>query len=77
MLKTSKVICFTATTKPAAAKKFYRDTLELSLVEDGLFALVFDANGTMLRVQKVGELRPARHTNLGWRSLIFARRSTS
>ena len=66
MLKTSKIICFAATTQPAAAKKFYRDTLGLSLLEDGPFALVFDANGTMLRVQKVGELHPARHTNLGW-----------
>ena len=66
MLNTSKIICFAATTKPASAKKFYRDTLGLSLVEDGPFALVFDANGTMLRVQRVGELRPATHTNLGW-----------
>jgi catechol 2,3-dioxygenase-like lactoylglutathione lyase family enzyme len=67
MLKTSKIICFAATTKPARAKKFYRGTLGLALVEDGPFALVFDANGTMLRVQKVGELRPATHTALGWR----------
>jgi catechol 2,3-dioxygenase-like lactoylglutathione lyase family enzyme len=66
MLKTSKIICFTATANPARAKKFYRHTLGLSLVEDGPFALVFDANGTMLRVQKVGELHPATHTNLGW-----------
>jgi catechol 2,3-dioxygenase-like lactoylglutathione lyase family enzyme len=66
MLNKSKIICFAATTKPALAKKFYRDLLGLSLVEDGPFALVFDANGTMLRVQKVGELRPTTHTNLGW-----------
>ena len=28
--------------------------------------MVFDANGTMLRVQKVQELLPARHAVLGW-----------
>jgi predicted enzyme related to lactoylglutathione lyase len=66
MLNASKLICFAATTKPAVAMKFYRDTLGLSLIEDGPFALVFDANGIMLRVQKVESLPPVRHTILGW-----------
>ena len=38
----------------------------LAFVSDDPFAVVFDANGTMLRVQKVQELLPARHTVLGW-----------
>ena len=46
--------------------RFYRDTLGLSLVSDDPFAIVFDANGTMLRVQKVKELQPAQYTALGW-----------
>jgi predicted enzyme related to lactoylglutathione lyase len=66
MLNNSKLICFAATTKPAVAKAFYGDTLGLSLMEDGPFALVFDANGTMLRVQKVRDLSPVAHTALGW-----------
>ena len=66
MLTTSKPICFAATTKPLQAKEFYRDTLGLKLVEDSPFALVFDANGTMLRVQKVREVVPAGYTILGW-----------
>jgi catechol 2,3-dioxygenase-like lactoylglutathione lyase family enzyme len=66
MLNTAKPICFAATTNPNLAKKFYKDVLSLSLVEDNPFALVFDANGTMLRVQKVQEHSPARHTVLGW-----------
>ena len=66
MLNKSKLICFAATTKPAKAKAFYAGTLGLSLVEDGPFALVFDANGTMLRVQKVRGLPPAAFTMLGW-----------
>src|SRR5437016_12123074 len=64
--KTMKLVGFAATTNPATAKQFYGDALDLSLVEDGPFALVFDANGTMLRVQKVKSLAPAQHTILGW-----------
>jgi catechol 2,3-dioxygenase-like lactoylglutathione lyase family enzyme len=66
MLSKSKLICFAATTMPAKAKAFYKDTLGLSLLEEGPFALVFDAPGTMLRVQKVREIPPATFTMLGW-----------
>jgi hypothetical protein len=38
----------------------------LSLVSDEPFALVFDANGIMLRVTKVQELSTAKYTVLGW-----------
>jgi predicted enzyme related to lactoylglutathione lyase len=66
MLNKSKLICFAATTEPTEAKAFYGDTLGLSLLGESPFALVFDANGTMLRVQKVRELSPAAYTTLGW-----------
>jgi catechol 2,3-dioxygenase-like lactoylglutathione lyase family enzyme len=66
MLKKSKVISFVATQHPSRARKFYEEMLGLTLVEDGPFALVFDANGTMLRVQKVEAFDPATHTVLGW-----------
>jgi catechol 2,3-dioxygenase-like lactoylglutathione lyase family enzyme len=66
MLTTSKVISFVATENPAAARKFYEETLGLTLISDDPFAIVFDANGTMLRVQKVQDLAPARYTALGW-----------
>lgn len=66
MLNKSKLIGFVATANPAKAKAFYGDTLGLTLVEDGPYALVFDANGTMLRVQKVQELSPAGYTMTGW-----------
>jgi catechol 2,3-dioxygenase-like lactoylglutathione lyase family enzyme len=58
---------FAATKHPELAKAFYRDTLGLRLIEDSAFAIIFDANGTMLRIQKVQELIPAKHTALGWR----------
>jgi catechol 2,3-dioxygenase-like lactoylglutathione lyase family enzyme len=62
----STVISFVATRQPANARKFYESTLGLKLVSDDAFAIVFDANGIMLRVQKVQELSPAQHTVLGW-----------
>jgi catechol 2,3-dioxygenase-like lactoylglutathione lyase family enzyme len=36
-------------------------------MEETPYALVFDANGTTLRIQKVQALSPAGHTVLGWR----------
>jgi catechol 2,3-dioxygenase-like lactoylglutathione lyase family enzyme len=66
MLNTAKLICFAATTHPEEARTFYADTLGLTLVEESPFAIVFDANGTMLRIQKVRQLAPASHTALGW-----------
>jgi catechol 2,3-dioxygenase-like lactoylglutathione lyase family enzyme len=62
----SKVIGFVATQHTAKARRFYEKTLGLALIGDDPFAVVFDANGTMLRVQKVRELVPAQHTVLGW-----------
>ena len=61
------IICFAATRQSEQARKFYQDVLNLPLIEDTPFALVFDANGTMLRIQKVQDHRPVRHTVLGWR----------
>lgn len=67
MLTSHDLIAFVATVRPDDAKAFYGGVLGLRLVEDSPFALVFDAAGTMLRVQKVRELVPAPHTALGWR----------
>ena len=61
-----KIICFVATRDAVAARKFYESTLELKCVGEDPFAIVFDVGGTMLRVQKVRELAPAKHTALGW-----------
>lgn len=66
MIGSSKIIAFVATRHPDRARSFYRDVLGLQLVGDDPFALVFDANGTMLRVQKVESLDPAPYTTLGW-----------
>jgi catechol 2,3-dioxygenase-like lactoylglutathione lyase family enzyme len=62
-----RIMAFVAVKDPERAKKFYRDTLGLRLVSEELpFALVFDANGTMLRVTIVKKVIPAGYTVLGW-----------
>ena len=66
MISRSNIICFAATKNAKLAKRFYQKILGLRLVEDGPYALVYNANGTMLRVQKVQHHTPARHTSLGW-----------
>ena len=67
ILGSSKLVAFVPTTDPAKARAFYEDLLGLRLVADEKpFALVFDANGTMLRVTTVAEHSPAPFTVLGW-----------
>jgi len=67
MLHRSDIIAFVATANAGRAKSFYADTLGLSLVNEGPFALEFDANGTALRIAIVESVSPAQHTVLGWR----------
>jgi catechol 2,3-dioxygenase-like lactoylglutathione lyase family enzyme len=67
ILGTSKLVAFAPVTDPVKARAFYEGVLGLRLVEDQKpFALVFDANGIMLRVTPVGKHRPAPFTVLGW-----------
>jgi catechol 2,3-dioxygenase-like lactoylglutathione lyase family enzyme len=67
MLASSDLIAFVATLDPERARAFYGDVLGLSLESDDGFALVFDANGIMLRVVRVAELTPVERTSVGWR----------
>ena len=66
MLQNETLIAFVATTDAAAALAFYRDILGLTLVADEPFALVFDAHGTMLRIQKAPQHVALPHTAVGW-----------
>lgn len=64
----SDLIAFAPTTDPGKARAFYEGVLGLRLVADQKpFALEFDANGVMLRVTTVHELKPQPFTILGWR----------
>jgi catechol 2,3-dioxygenase-like lactoylglutathione lyase family enzyme len=78
VLGSADLMAFVATRDAAAARSFYGETLGalphqgplplgLRLVSDDSFALVFDANGTELRVQKVSEPPPLSYTVLGWK----------
>jgi len=66
MLKTATLIAFSATTDGAKARQFYEGVLGLRVISDDAFALALDANGTMLRIQKVHHLTPSGFTALGW-----------
>lgn len=59
-------MAFLATTDGARARDFFEGKLGLRFVSDAEHAVVFDANGTMLRVQKLKELTPHPFTALGW-----------
>lgn len=61
-----KPVLFSATANPASSRQFYEQMLGLRFVEDGPFALVFDADGIMLRIQKVEQVVPLPYTLLGF-----------
>ena len=61
------LVAFVSIVDVSRAREFYRDTLGLHLVmEEPPFALVFEANGIMLRLGMAKELPPAHGTVLGW-----------
>jgi len=66
MLGSHNLIAFLAVKNADVARSFYRDKLGLTLVSEDRFALVFNVNGTMLRVLPVGEIAPVKWTVLGW-----------
>ncbi len=66
MERSKKPVSFIATDRADEAQAFYRDTLGLALCETTPFALVFDDQGHVLRVQIVSDLRPAQFTAHGW-----------
>jgi catechol 2,3-dioxygenase-like lactoylglutathione lyase family enzyme len=66
ILGSAKAGCFVCVTDRARAKAFYGETLGLTLKYEDDYAIVFDSNGTTLRVSPVKDLRPQPFTVLGW-----------
>jgi len=66
MLSTDKIIAFLATANAVSTRAFYCDQLGFTAVFEDDFALVLDAYGTELRIQKLQELIPQPFTVLGW-----------
>lgn len=66
MLTDKKIIALVPITDAARAKAFYADKLGLKFVSEDQFAVVFDANGNMLRLSKMKEFTPQRFSILSW-----------
>jgi catechol 2,3-dioxygenase-like lactoylglutathione lyase family enzyme len=65
MLGSLNIVAFVPTTDTQTARAFYESVLGLRFVKDDGFALVFDANGIMVRVAKA-QFTPVPFTILGW-----------
>lgn len=66
ILRDANLVAFAAITDATRAAAFYVDTLGLTVRYEDDFALVLDANGVELRLQKVGAVTPSGFTVLGW-----------
>jgi catechol 2,3-dioxygenase-like lactoylglutathione lyase family enzyme len=67
MINDKKIVAFVPTLDFDKARAFYVDLLGLRFVDNDGFAMVLDANGTMIRVAKVqSDFKPAMFTILGW-----------
>jgi catechol 2,3-dioxygenase-like lactoylglutathione lyase family enzyme len=66
MLGSTNIVAFLPIKDSEKARAFYEGVLGLRFVKDDGFALVFDANGIMVRAAKMKEVTPAQFTVLGW-----------
>lgn len=66
MLGTTDIIAFVPTKDSAKARAFYEGILGLHFVNDDGFALLFNANGIMIRIAKAQQFTPVQYTILGW-----------
>ena len=72
MLASAHLVAFVPATDLDGAHAFYEGVLGLRLVSADAFAVVFDANGVMLRVtdvSRVPQFRPQPFAVLGWEVL--------
>ncbi len=62
----AKSVAFIVTRDREAAKRFYGGTLGFTLSHEDDFAVVYDMNGTMLRISTMPDHVAQGHTVLGW-----------
>jgi catechol 2,3-dioxygenase-like lactoylglutathione lyase family enzyme len=62
----AKAICFIVTRDREKARGFYGGVLGFKQVSEDDFALVYDMNGTMLRISTMKDHKAQPHTVLGW-----------
>jgi catechol 2,3-dioxygenase-like lactoylglutathione lyase family enzyme len=66
MLGNQKIIGMVPISDPDRARAFYVEKLGLRFVSDDGFAIVLDANGNMLRLTRMREVKPQPLAVLGW-----------
>jgi catechol 2,3-dioxygenase-like lactoylglutathione lyase family enzyme len=66
MLNTARIIAFAATASATKSRAFYEGVLGLTCIQEDEFAIVYDAEGVELRIQKVRPFIAHLHTQLGW-----------
>ena len=66
------MIGFIPTRDADVARRFYEGLLGMRFVSDDNFAIVLDAEGTMVRLVRAGDFRPQPFTILGWESKNLA-----
>ncbi len=66
MLDNCPFISFIATSDAQKSREFYERVLGLRFVSQDAFALVFESNGQVLRIQRVQQVDPHGYTSLGW-----------
>src|SRR6266849_7803630 len=61
----TRIIGFLVTNDSERATKFYRDVLGFGVIDEDEYAVVLDANGTMIRLNKGRDFKPAQGTVMG------------
>ena len=65
-LKSADMVGFVGTTNSAGSREFYEGKLGFRVVSDDRLALMLDADGRTIRVQKLAQHTPQQFTVLGW-----------
>ena len=65
MLGSLNIVAFVPTKDADKSRAFYESVLGLRFIKDDGFAMVFDANGIMVRIARA-QFTPAQFTILGW-----------
>ncbi len=66
MLTTSRLIAMLPTARPEAARRFYGETLGLTLTADHPQLMIFEDGPARLHLQKVAAFTPQPFTCAGW-----------
>jgi len=66
MFTDTPIIAFLATADAPKARESYKSRIGLAFLDESEFAIVFEAHGVEIRIQKVANISPQPYTVLGW-----------